>query len=159
MTSFCDPFLPPLRCHMGLKNVHSSVVVVHERECYNYVCSVWCWPMSVYTYLRVYVCSCMCMCSPRGAYLCHCQYVGAGVSCVLVCRRHWMLSIPAGDRNGPCPVQKTARTSHLQAKGPYPEDISLPLGQQRHDQQGDEAGYRHAHRAWLSIRTGSTRCF
>ena len=28
----------------------------------------------------------MCMCSPRGAYLCHCQYVQA------VCRRPWMLS-------------------------------------------------------------------
>ena len=39
-------------------------------------------------------CVCSCMCSPRGAYLCHCQYVqaGVGVSCVLVCRRPWMLS-------------------------------------------------------------------
>ena len=48
--------------------------------------------MSVDTYLCAYVCSCMCMCSPKGAYLCHCQYVQVGVSCVLVCRRPWMLS-------------------------------------------------------------------
>ena len=46
--------------------------------------------VSVYIYMCTYVCSCMCMCSPRGAYLCHCQYVG--VSCVFVCRRPRMLS-------------------------------------------------------------------
>ena len=56
-------------------------------------------------------------------------------------------------------MQKTARASHLQAKWPYPEDINLHLGQQQHEQQGDEMGYRQAHPAWLSIRTGSTRYF
>jgi len=68
-----------------------------ERECYNYVCVQFsvglCQHIHIYVHI---VCSCMYMCSPRGAYLCHCQYVQAGgwvgVNCVLMCRRPWMLS-------------------------------------------------------------------
>ena len=79
-------------------SVYSSIVVVHERECYNYVCVQFsvglCQHIHIYVHI---VCSCMYMCSPRGAYLCHCQYVqagrgGGGVNCVLMCRRPWMLS-------------------------------------------------------------------
>ena len=48
--------------------------------CYNYVdvqfsvgvCQC------IHIFVHIYVCSCMCMCSPRGAHLCHCQYVQAG---------------------------------------------------------------------------------
>ena len=71
-----------------------------------------------------------------------CAGRGMGVSCVLVCRRPWMLSrLQLGTAMGPCPVQKTATASHLQTKWPYPEDINLHLGQQQHEQQGDETGY------------------
>ena len=50
-------------------NVHSSIIVVHERECYNCVC----------VQFSVGICQRMCR-------------RGVGVSCVLVCRRPWMLS-------------------------------------------------------------------
>ena len=50
----------------------------------------------------------------------------------------------AGNCNGPCPVQKTARASHLQAEWPlYPEDINLHLAQQQHEQQDNETCYQH----------------
>ena len=39
------------------------------------------------------------------------------------------------------PSAENSRASHLQAKWPYPEDINLHLGQQQHEQQGDETGY------------------
>ena len=97
---------------------------------------------SVDTYLCAYVCSCVC--SPRGTYLCHCQYVQAGSGgqlCACVQKALDALQTSAGNCNGPCPVQKMARVSHLQAKWPYPEDVNLHLGQQQHEQQGDETGY------------------
>ena len=61
-------------------HVHSSFIVVHERECYNYVCvfSLVLAYVSGYIFVCRYIRTCMCMCSPRGAYLCHCQYVQAG---------------------------------------------------------------------------------
>ena len=132
--------------------------------CYNYVdvqfsvgvCQC------IHIFVHIYVCSCMCMCSPRGAHLCHCQYVQAGSGsqlCACVQKALDALQTSAGNCNGPCPVQKTARASHLQAKWPYPEDINLHLGQQQHEQQGDETGCRQVHHAWLSVRTGSTRYF
>ena len=118
--------------------------------------------ISVYIFLCIYMYVLVCVCIHQGVHICvtvsMCRR-GVGVSCVLVCRRPWMLSRPAGNCNGPCPVQKTARASHLQAKWPYPEDINLHLGQQQHEQQDDETGYPHGHCAWLSIRTGSTRYF
>ena len=114
--------------------------------------------MSVCIYMYVLVCVCV----RQGVHICvtvsMCRR-GMGVSCVFVCRRPWMLSRPAGNCSGPCPAQKTARASHLQAKWPYPEDINLHLGQQQHEQQDDETGYPHGHCAWLSVRTGSTRYF
>ena len=76
-------------------SVHSSIIVVQERECHNYVCILFrvgvCQRIHICVY--IYVCSCMCMCSPRGA----CVTVsmcrrGVGGNCVLVCRRPWMLS-------------------------------------------------------------------
>ena len=46
--------------------------------------------------IQNYLCACICscMCSPRGAYLCHCQYVQAesGGQLYALCRRPWMLS-------------------------------------------------------------------
>ena len=124
-----------------------------------------------YVYVSIYnviLCAYICMvlyvyvwsCAPRGAHFI-CATVSrcrqeVGVSCVLVCRRPWMLSRL---QLGSAMVHVQCRASHLQAKWPYPEDINLPLGQQQHEQQGDETGYRHIHCAWLSIRTGSTRYF
>ena len=119
---------------------HSSARKI-ERECYNYVCSVWCWPMSAYTYLCAYICMFLyvyvfakgctfvslsvCAGGEWGSVVCLCVE-GPGCSPDL-----------AGNSNGPCPVQKTAGASHLQAKWPYTEDINHPLGQQQHEQQGD----------------------
>ena len=41
------------------------------------------------------------------------------------------------------------------AVGEIRTDVSLHLGQQQPEQQGFGAGYRHTHRPWLPIRTGS----
>ena len=51
-----------------------------EREHYNYVCVQFSVGLCqwIHIILCAYVCSCMCMCSPRGAYLCHRQYVQVG---------------------------------------------------------------------------------
>ena len=103
----------------------------------------------VSVYISVYICMlhisvlmyvlvCVCVCQGVHIYVTvsMCRR-GVGVSCVLVCRRPWMLSrLQLGTATVPvqCPVQKTARASHLQAKGPYPEDIILHLGQQQHEQ-------------------------
>ena len=122
----------------------------------------------VLAYVNVYTFMCICMflyvyVFAKGVHICvtvnMCRQ-GVGVSCVLVCRRSRMLSrLQLGPNcNSPCPVQKTG-ASHLQAKWLYPGDANLHRGQQQHEQQGDETGYRHAHRAWLSIRTGSTWYF
>ena len=57
------------------------------------------------------------------------------------------------------PSAENSRASHLHAEWPYPQDINLRLGQQQHEQQGNETGYWHTHCAWLSIRTGGARYF
>ena len=107
--------------------------IEHEREHYNYACvSVGLCPW-IHIILCAYVCSCMCMCSPRGAYLCHCQYVQAGSWGQLCvegpgCSPHfswklqWSMSNAGNSKNKP-------PTSYW----PYPEDISLHLGQQQHE--------------------------
>ena len=41
------------------------------------------------------------------------------------------------------------------AVGEIRTDVSLHLGQQQPEQQGCGTGYRHTHRPWLPIRTGS----
>ena len=90
----------------------------------------------------------VCVCVRQGVHICvtvsMCRQ-GVGVRCVLVCRRPWMLSR----------LQLGTGMVHVQCR----KDINLHLGQQQHEQQGDETGYQHAHPAWLSIRTGSTRYF
>ena len=133
-----------------------------ERECYHYACVQFSVGLSAYTYLGahsmflyvyvftkgcIFVSLSVCAGGEWGSVVCLCVE-GPGCSPDL-----------AGNCNGACPVQKTARASHLQAKWPYSEDINLHLGQQQHEQQGDETGYPHVHRAWLSIRTGSTWFF
>ena len=103
------------------------------------------------------------VCVHQGVHICvtvsMCRPGNGGQLCACVQKALDALQTSAGNCNGPCPVQKMARVSHLQAKWPYPEDINLHLGQQQHEQQGDETGYPHVHHAWLSIRTGSTRYF
>ena len=146
--------------------VPSGIIVVHGRERVSAIivrirfsvglCQC------IHVCVHIYFLVCVCVC--QGVHTCvtvsMCRW-GVGVSCVLVCRRPWMLSrLQLGTAMVHVhAVQKTARASHLQAKWPDPEDINLPLGQQQHEQQGDETGYQHTHRAWLSLRTGSTRYF
>ena len=80
---------------LSIANVHSSIIVERERECYNYarvqfsvgLCQ--CIHICVHTYVIV------CVCVHQGMHICvtvsMCRR-GVGVSCVLVCRRPWMLS-------------------------------------------------------------------
>ena len=72
-----------VQCRQKVKlnnaNVLSSIIVSSTKESTitMHVFSVglcrW-----IHIILCAYVCSCMCMCSPRGADLCHCQYVQVG---------------------------------------------------------------------------------
>ena len=92
-----------VQCRQKVKlsngNVHSStcIIVEHkrEKECYNYVCVQFSvgpcqW---IHTCVHMYVLVCVRVC--QGVYICvtvsKCRR-GVGVSCVLVCRRRWMLS-------------------------------------------------------------------
>ena len=81
------------QCQCALK-YHSARK--RERECYNYVCVQFSVGVCqcIHIFVHIYVCSCMCMCSAR-VHICvtvsMCRW-GVGVSCVLVCRRPWMLS-------------------------------------------------------------------
>ena len=113
--------------------------------------------MSVDTYLCAYVCVCVrqgvhipvtvSMCRQGvGSVVCLCVE-GPGCSPDFSWQLQWSMSSAEGNKSKP------------QAKWPYPEDIKRHLGQQQHEQQGDETGYQHVHCAWLSIRTGSTRYF
>ena len=62
---------------------------------YNYVCVQFSVGLCQHIHICVHIlCSCMCMCLPRG-HICvivsMCRW-GVGVTCVLVCRKPWMLS-------------------------------------------------------------------
>ena len=72
-----------VQCRQKVKlnnaNVHLSIIVVHKREkesdinmCEFSLVFVY----RIHIFVHIYVCSCMC--SPRGADLCHCQYVQVG---------------------------------------------------------------------------------
>ena len=60
-------------------NYH-SMIVEHEREKESAI--IMCVQFSVGLCQWIYICVCIhicsCMCLPRGAHLCHCQYVQAG---------------------------------------------------------------------------------
>ena len=62
---------------------------------YIFVCICICICMCVYIYIYVCVCVLVCVCVRQGVHICvtvsMCRR-GVGVSCVLVCRRPWMLS-------------------------------------------------------------------
>ena len=66
------------QCQYAFK--YHSRAQKRERECYNYVCVQFSVGLCQWIHIcvHIYICSCMCMCSPRGAHLCHCQYVQAG---------------------------------------------------------------------------------
>ena len=103
----------------------------------------------VLAYVSVYIFVCICMFLYVYAFAKGCIFVSLSVcaggewgSIVCLCVEcPDALQTSAGNCNGPCPVLKTAEASHLQAKWPYPEDIKRHLGQQQHEQQGDETGY------------------
>ena len=112
-----------------------------------------------YVHMYVLVCVCVCQGVHISVTVSMCRQ-GVGVSCVLVCRRLWMLSrLQLGAAMVHVQCRKQQEQPHLQAKWPYPEDINLHLGQQQHEQQGSETCYQHTHCAWLSVRTGSARYF
>ena len=148
-----------VQCRQKVKlnnaNMHSSIIVEHEgeKECYNYVRV----QFSVGLCQWIHICVHMyVLVSVRQGCtfvsLSVCAGGSGGRLCACVQKALDALQTSAGNCNGPCPcpVQKTAEASHLQAKWPYPEDINLHLGQQQHEQQGDKTG---------SARTGSTRYF
>ena len=66
-----------------------------ERECYNYVCIQFSVGLCRWIHICVHVYVLVCVCVCKGVYICvtvsMCRQ-GVGVSCVLVCRRPWMLS-------------------------------------------------------------------
>ena len=79
--------------------MHSSIKVVHEREkesaiimCVFSLVLVY---VSIYIFVCIYLDVLVCVCVRQGVYICvtvsMCRQ-GVGVSCVLVCRRPWMLS-------------------------------------------------------------------
>ena len=131
-------------------SVHSDIIVEHERarECYNYVCVHFSVGLCQWIHVCVHMSVLVCVCVRQGVHICvtvsMCRS-GVGVSCVLVCRRPWMLSR----------LQLETAVVHVHCR----KDINLHLHQQQHEQQGDETGYRHVHPAWLSIITGSTSYF
>ena len=79
-------------------NVYSSIVVVHEREKESVI--IMCVFSLVLAYVSIYIFICtyyvlVCVCVRQWVHICvtvsMCRW-GVGVSCVLVCRRPWMLS-------------------------------------------------------------------
>ena len=137
-------------------NVHSllSRARKRERECYNYTRVQFSVGLCQWVHICAHVYVLVCVCVGQGVPICvtvsMCRQGSGGQLCACVQKALDALQTPAGNCSGPCPVQKTARASHLQAKWPYPEDIKRHLGQQQHEHQGDETGYQHVHRAWLS---------
>ena len=66
-----------------------------ERECYNYVCVQFSVGLCQWIHICVHMYVLVCVCVCQGVRICvtvsMCRW-GVGVSCVLVCRRLWMLS-------------------------------------------------------------------
>ena len=92
-----------VQCRQKVKlnnaNVHSSIIVVHEREKESaiimYVFSLMLAYVSVYIFVCIYMYALVCVCVRQGVHICvivsMCRW-GVVVSCVLVCRKPWMLS-------------------------------------------------------------------
>ena len=66
-----------------------------ERKCYNYVCVQFSVGLCQWIHIFVHMYVLVCVCVGQGVHICvtvsMCRQ-GVGVSCVLVCRRPWMLS-------------------------------------------------------------------
>ena len=101
---FLSPtYVYSVQCRQKVKlnnaNVHSSIIVEHEREkereCYNYVCVQFSVGLCQWIHICVHMYVLVCVCVHQGVHVCvtvsMCRQ-GVGVSCVLVCRRPWMLS-------------------------------------------------------------------
>ena len=92
-----------VQCRQKVKlnnaNVHSIIIAVHEREKESAVLmcvfSLVLAYVSVYIFVCIYMCVLLCVCVRQAVHICvtvsMCRQ-GVGVSCVLVCRRPWMLS-------------------------------------------------------------------
>ena len=91
-----------VQCRQKVKlnnaNVHSSIISrarKRERECYNYVCVQFSVGLCQWIHICVHMYVLVCVCVHQGVHICvtvsMCRW-GVGVSCVLVCRKPWMLS-------------------------------------------------------------------
>ena len=90
-----------VQCRQKVKlnsaSVHSSIVVEHkrERDCYNYVCAQFSVGLCQWIHICVHMYVLVCVGVHQRVHICvtvsMCRW-GVGVSCVLVCRRPWMLS-------------------------------------------------------------------
>ena len=154
-----------VQCRQKVKlsnaSVHSSIIVVHKRE--NESDISMCVFSLVLVYVSIYLFLCImyvlvCVCVRQGVQICvtvsMCRW-GVGVSCVLVCRRHWMLSrllLGTAMVHVQCSKQQEQATYKL--NGHTLKTSTFPLASSRAMKQAI-----NTHRAWLSIRTGSTMCF
>ena len=85
------------QCQCAFK-YHSSARK-RQNECYNYVCVQFsvglCQRLHTCVHIYIYMYVLVCVCVRQGVHICvtvsMCR-LGVGVSCVLVCRRPWMLS-------------------------------------------------------------------
>ena len=87
--------------------------------------------VSIYIFVCIYLDVLVCVCVRQGVYICvtvsMCRQ-GVGVSCVLVCRRPWMLSrLQLGTAMVHVQCKKTTRASHLQADGHTLKTSSVTL--------------------------------
>ena len=132
--------------------------------CYNYVDV----PFSVgvcqciHIFVHIYMYVLVCVCVHQGVQICvtvsMCRW-GVGVSCVLVCRRPWMLSRPllgTAMVHVQCSKQQEQATYRLNDH--TLKTSTFPLASSSMSSRAVKQAIG-THRAWLSIRTGSTRCF
>ena len=133
MLQFRIFFTPPpnlcvysVQCRQKVKlnnaSVHSSIIEVHKREKESAIVMCVFSLVSAYIHICVHMYILVCVCVCQGVPICvtvsMCRW-GVGVSCVLVCRRPWMLSrLQLGAAMVHVQCRKTAGASHLQAKWP-----------------------------------------
>ena len=143
-------------------NVHSNIIVEHEREWYNYVRVQFSVSLCQHILICVHMYVLVCVCVRQGVHICvtvsMCRQ-GVGVSCMLVCRRPWMLSrlqLGTAMVHAQCRKQQEQATYKLNGHTLKTSSVTLASSSMS---SSDETGYRHAHHAWLLVRTGSTRYF
>ena len=139
--------------------MHSStcIIVEHkrEKECYNYVCVQFSVGPCQWIHICVHMYVLVCVCVHQGVRICvtvsMCRRELA-VSCVLVCRRPWMLSR----------LQLETAMVHVQCRKQQEQAYKLnghTLKTSAFTLASSSMSSRVMKQAWLSIRTGSTWYF